>query len=152
MESATAVGGTTTESTTAARSTAAESTAAMEAAIPAELVTAAESTAAAKVAESLTTAEPAVIAPAEITIARPVVAAMEATEPGTRADKNAGIKIVGAVIPVRCARVRVIPIVAIGAAGRRTDVARTNSNANSKLRVGSGACEDHEKPKQTDIF
>jgi hypothetical protein len=143
---------------------AAEPTAAVETAIATELVAAAESaaveitTATTEVAESLTAAESAVavIVAAEKTIAGPVVAAIEATEPGAGANENAVIEIVGAVIPVRRASVWVIPIVAIAAVGRRTDVTRTHSDAEAKSHLGVGdrsrrARKNHEKPEQSSV-
>jgi hypothetical protein len=131
-----------------------ESTA-MEVTIASESVGSAESSAmevtpttkialAVEIAEPIAIAEPAVIVAPEITIAGPVIAAVEAVEPRTRADKNSAIEVCWPVIAVRRASVWVVPVVAVGAIGRRTDVgrwrniARTNSNADAKSHLGIG--------------
>jgi hypothetical protein len=141
-----------------------ESTTAMELTPAAESVTAPESaaivsTTAAEIAEPVTTTESAVIAAAEITVAGSIVSAVEAAEPRTCADKSAVIEVFGTVVAVRRASVRIISVVAVGAVGRGTDVSRgrnigrTNSNADAKsnLGVGGRACENYEKPEQTEI-
>lgn len=146
-----------TESTTVpAKSVTTAESAAVEPAIAAESVAAAEPAIA---TESVAATESAVIVAAEITIAGSI-AAVEAVEPRASADENAVIEVVGTVVTVRRASVRVISVVAIGTIGSGTDVSRsrgvawTDSNADSKSKLGVGgrARENHEEPEQAEIF
>jgi hypothetical protein len=79
-------------------------------------------------------------------------AAVEAVEPRTGADEHAPGKVVRAVITVRCACVRSIPVVTVGADRGRPDVARSivnrprpDSNPNSNLGVSSPRARHRHK-------
>src|ERR1700691_1819214 len=76
-------------------------------------------------------------------------AAIEAVEPRTGADKDPARKIARAVVSVRGAGVRSVPIVAIGADRSRTGEDRANSNRN--LRMGA-TCYNHEESYQSYVL
>ena len=76
-------------------------------------------------------------------------AAIEAVEPRTGADKDPTRKIARAVVSVRGAGVRSVPIVAIGADRSRTGEDRANSNRNLRM---SATCHNHEKSYQSYVF
>jgi hypothetical protein len=78
--------------------------------------------------------------------------AVEAMEPWARADEYAAGKIVRAIVAIRRAGIRGIPVIAIGADRGRPDVGWGNvpwpkSNSNPNLRVGR-ARHNHANPEQ----
>lgn len=133
--------------------------AARGATIALKLTAAMEVAPAPEIAEAITTESAvAVKVSAEKTKARPVTT-VKTVEPGAGADKNAAVKVCWSVITVRRASVWVVPVVAVGAVGRWTDVsrgrnvARTNSNADPKSNLGMccRAREHYEKPEQSEV-
>jgi hypothetical protein len=90
--------------------------------------------------ESATTVncDAAMIPAARVTVHRSAIegtpvnwTAVEAMEPRTRADENSADEILRPVIPVGRASVRVIPIVTVGADGRRSNISGADSNSDS---------------------
>ena len=86
------------------------------------------------------------------------VIAVAAMEPRARSNENTACKVIGAIIPVRCAGIRRIAVVAIRADGGRPNIIWPNvtwpdSDSYSKpnLRVGS-ARHNHAKPEQNRVF
>jgi hypothetical protein len=78
---------------------------------------------------------------------------VEAMEPGTRANKHAPGKIIRPIVAVRRARVRRVPVVAVGAYRSGTDVAWPESNSNPDLRMGSSRPRyQHEKPEHHSVL
>jgi hypothetical protein len=82
--------------------------------------------------------------------------AVEAMEPWTRADEHAAGKIVRAVVAIRCAGIRGVPVVAIGADRCRPDIGWGNvawpeSNSDPNLRMGR-ARHNHAKAEQNCVF
>jgi hypothetical protein len=80
----------------------------------------------------------------------PATAVVASTEPRTRADKSAPDKVVRAIVAVRRACIRGIPIVAVGADRSWPDVAWHNSNSHPNLCMGR-APHNHAKPEQNRI-
>jgi hypothetical protein len=74
---------------------------------------------------------------------------VEATEPRTCASKYSPCKIIRAVVAVRRACVRGIPIIAIRADRSRANVGRAKLNGN--LCVGC-PCHNHENPEQNSVL
>jgi hypothetical protein len=94
--------------------------------------------------ESTVTTEPSIASEStvasESTTAPEIVAIEEATaaetmEPRPGADENSAGEKLWTVEPIRRATVGVIPVVAISAYWRWTNIARLNSNSNRHLRV-----------------
>jgi len=80
-------------------------------------------------------------------------ASVEAMEPGTRANKHAPGKIIRPIVAVRRARVRRVPVIAVGAYRSWTDVAWPKSNSNPDLRMGSSRPRyQHEKPEHHSVL
>lgn len=82
--------------------------------------------------------------------------AVEAMEPWTRADEHAAGKIVRAIVAIRRAGIRGIPVIAIGAGRSRPNVGWGHvpwpkSNSNPNLRVGR-ARHNHAKPEQNCVL
>ncbi len=78
---------------------------------------------------AISVASPAIETSSSVAVATAVIApitrtAPEAVEPGSGADKNAAVKIIRSVVPIRCASVGSISVVAIGAIRRRADIGR----------------------------
>jgi hypothetical protein len=82
-----------------------------------------------------------------------VVAVAVTVIPRAGADKRAAYEPVWPVITIRCASVRIIPIVAVGADGTRTNarVNRTDANAHGNLGM-RGSCGKKQNPQQCCIF
>jgi hypothetical protein len=81
-----------------------------------------------------------------------IVAASPVTViPRAGADKHAAYEPVWPVITIRCASVRIIPIVAVGADGTNARVNRTDANSHGNLGMrGSGGKK--QNPQQCCIF
>jgi hypothetical protein len=96
---------------------------------------------------------PSIVAAAVITATVVTVstASIKAMEPGAGADENSANEIIRAVVPVRRACIGEIAIVAVRACRRRTDIAWTDCDADSNLRMGR-TCRQHENPKQNHIL
>jgi hypothetical protein len=82
--------------------------------------------------------------------------AVEAMEPWTRADEHAAGKIVRAIVAIRRAGIRGVPVIAISADRGRANVGWgyvpwPKSNANPNLRV-SRARHYHAKPEQYSVL
>ncbi len=132
---------TTTVETSAAVETtgvASETPAAMKATITASEAAAVEASATAEIASAVTPARPPIeatsIIATSIETAAIVAAAIETAPvigviPGAGTDKHAVNKVVRAVVAIRRATIRVIPVVAVGADRSRPVVRRTNSDA-----------------------
>jgi hypothetical protein len=85
-------------------------------------------------------------------------AAVEPMEPGTRTDKHAARKIIGAIVTIRSTCVRRIPVVAIltyrsrpNVSGARIDGSYSNANPEPDLRAGRSS-HRQTQPKQNRIF
>jgi hypothetical protein len=70
-----------------------------------------------------------------------------AVEPRASADEQAAREVARTVVAVRRARVGVIPIVAVGADGSRTNIARTDSYTHRKALSASVRRENQGRPK-----
>jgi hypothetical protein len=81
----------------------------------------------------------------EVTTAEPA-SEKAAMEPRSGADKDATHKVVWTVVAVRRTRIRVIPIVTVGANRGGPYISGTNSNANGDLSVGV-TCRKHQNAK-----
>lgn len=124
-----------------------ESTASVEALVPAESTTMPS----AFPTKSATTAEPVMVTvPTATVVAAPsaiVAATVVAMEPRPCANKHAAVKIIWAVVAIRCARVWRILIVAIGAYWRRPNVCWAKLNCDLRMG-GPSPCYHHKKPDQ----
>jgi hypothetical protein len=92
--------------------------------------------------------------PASSVVAVAIVAASPVTViPRAGADKHAAYEPVWPVITIRCASVRIMPIVAVGADGTRTNarVNRTDANPHGNLGM-RGSCGKKQNPQQCCIF
>jgi hypothetical protein len=101
---------------------------------------------------SITIAGATIPATSVITVA--IVAASPVTVvPRAGTDKQAAYEPVWAVITIRCASIRIIPVIAVGAGGSRTNapVNRTDTNAHGNLGM-RGSCGKKQNPQQCCIF
>jgi hypothetical protein len=113
-------------------------------------------------AEAWATEEPAITKEALAESVRPAVPPAPA-EPRAHADEDPIVEVVGTVVAIRSAGIRVIIVVAVGA-GRRTGhvpwtyISRAHSDpyangsdtyANSYLRISCRASQNHEQDQQT---
>jgi hypothetical protein len=81
------------------------------------------------------------------------VSIVAAAIPRAGTDEHAACKPVRAVVAIGCARVRIIPVIAIRTDGSRTDagIDRTNANAHGNLGM-RGSCGKKQNPQQCCIF
>ncbi len=108
----------------------------------------------AAVLESLVPFKPASIVSASV-IAPTVESGtpVESMKPWARADKDTTHKIVWTVVAVRCASIRVIPIVAIGAYRSRAYIGRADSHAdNHSLCVRRSRGCEHANGQQSNVL
>jgi hypothetical protein len=131
----------------------AESTITMPSAFAMEFAVTAEFVA---ITESIFVSAPAATVVA--TLSAIIAATIEAMEPGPCTNKDAAVKIIRAVVAVRCARVGRIPEVAICADWCRLDEdwssvdwPDSNSYSNPYLRMGCPR-HNHEKPQKNCVL
>jgi len=104
--------------------------------------------------------------PSAVTAAVPTAAvgptparAVETVEPGSSADKHAAAKIIRAIVAVRRACIRGIAVITIRAGGRRSNIRRSDPNAdrshshrNLCMSVRSVSRKEHQKASHQSIL